>query len=136
MATIATATLNSLAGSLLGRTAYTAPATLYAAFIIGASDGVSGGTEAAGGNYSRTAVTNNTTNFPAPSGGVVTTGTNIVSPRSSAAWGAVNCLRFFDASTAGNLVAGGLLSPSVSVDATGITITVEAGSLTLTLSSP
>ena len=136
MPTVATATLNSLAGSLLGRTAYTAPATLHAAFFIGASDGVTGGTEATGGNYSRTAVANNTTNFPAPVSGVVTTGTAITGPRSSAAWGAVNCVRFYDASSGGNVVAGSLLTPSVSVDATGITITIEAGSLTLTVSSP
>lgn len=130
-----TATLNSLAGSLLGRTAYTAPATLYAALIIGASDGLTGGTEATGGSYARASVTNNTTNFPAPTTGVVTSATAITWPTSSAAWGTVNAVRLYDASTSGNLVAGALLTPSATVDATGITVSIPAGSLTLTLAN-
>jgi len=135
MPTIATATLNSLAGSLLGRTAYTAPATLYAAAFIGASDGITAGTEATGGSYARVAVTNNTTNFPAPTAGVVTLATPITFPTSTAAWGSVNCVRFYDAASGGNLIAGSLLSPAATVDATGITISIPASALTLTVSS-
>ena len=128
--TVSTTVLNVLASSYLGSGS---PATLYAAFFTGATDGLTGGTEAAGGNYSRTAVTNNTTNFPAASGGVVTLGVNFSGPRSSAAWGTVNCIRFYTASSGGTLVLGSLLTPTVTVDATGITITIEAGSLTFTV---
>lgn len=129
-----TATRNSLAGSLLGRTAYTAPATVYASLFIGASTALTGGTEATGGSYARVAVTNNTTNFPAPSGGVVTSGTAITWPTSTAAWGAVNAVRLYDAASGGNLIAGAILSPAATVDATGITVSIPAGQLTLTLS--
>ena len=129
-----TATRNALAGSLLGRSAYTAPATLHAALIVGASTALTGGTEATGGSYARVAVTNNTTNFPAPTAGVVTSANAITWPTSTAAWGAVNAVRLFDAASGGNLVAGAILSPSATVDATGITVSIPAGQLTLTLS--
>ncbi|MDF3056810.1 MAG: hypothetical protein K0R17_1025 [Rariglobus sp.] len=130
-----TATLNSLAGSLLGRTAYTAPATLYAALIIGAVDALTGGTEATGGSYARASVTNNTTNFPAPAAGVVTSATPLTWPTSTAAWGTVNAVRLYDAASGGNLIAGALLTPAATVDATGITVSIPAGNLTLTLAN-
>lgn len=137
--TIADAVLSAMAASYFGRVAAQGPATIYAAFIIGASGPLSGGAEASGGNYSRTAKTNNQTNFAAPtgSGGTLTVlnGTDIVGPRSSAAWGTVNCVRFYDASSGGNLLGGSMLSPSVSVDAAGITITIEAGQLSIVLAS-
>lgn len=132
---LATATLNSLAGSLLGRSAYTAPATLYAAAIVGATNALTDGTEATGGSYARVAVTNNTTNFPAPTNGIVTSAAPITWPTSTAAWGSVTAVRFFDAASGGNLVAGALLSPAVTVDASGITMSIAAGDLTLTLAN-
>lgn len=129
---LALATRNALAGSLLGRTAYTAPATLYAALIIGATDALTDGTEAAGGSYARVAVANNTTNFPAPTTGVVSSAVAVTWPTSSAAWGAVNCVRLYDAASGGNLVAGAMLTPAATVDATGITVSIPIGQLTLT----
>jgi hypothetical protein len=127
------ATRNALAGSLLGRTGYTAPATLHAALIIGASTGLAGGTEATGGSYARVAITNNTTNFPAPTTGVVSNASPITWPTSTAAWGSINCVRLFDAASGGNLIGGAILSPAATVDATGITVSIPAGQLTFTL---
>lgn len=126
-------TRNALAGSFLGRTAYTAPATLYAALIVGAVDALTGGAEAAGGSYARVAIVNNTANFPAPTTGVVASAAAVTWPTSSAAWGAVNAVRLYDASSGGNLVAGALLTPAATVDATGITVSIPIGQLTLTL---
>jgi hypothetical protein len=128
---LALATRNNLAGSFLGRTAYTAPATLYAALIVGAVDALTGGAEAAGGSYARVAVTNNTTNFSAPTGGVVSLLVPIVWPTSTAAWGSVNCVRLYDAASGGNLLAGAILSPAATVDATGITTSVPIMTLTI-----
>ena len=132
MSTVSTTVLNVLAASYLGTGS---PATLYARFFIGASTGLTGGTEATGGSYAAVAVTNNTVNFPAPTNGVITLDANIATPRSTAAWGTINCVRFYDAATGGYLRLGAMLSPTVSVDATGITITIEAGSLTFTVAS-
>ena len=137
--TISDTVLSALAAAYFGRVAAQGPVTLYAAFVIGATLPLSGGTEAAGGNYSRTAKTNNQTNFLPPTGSAgtltVTNGTDIVGPRSSAAWGTVNCVRFYDAASGGTLLGGAMLSPTVSVDASGITITIEAGQLSIVVSS-
>jgi hypothetical protein len=126
---------NALTGSLLGRTAYTAPATLYAGLIVGATDQLSGGAEVSGGSYARVEITNNTANFPTPSGGITTNANVITWPTSSAAWGSVNAVRLFDAASGGNLVGGALLDPAATVDATGITVSIAATQLSLTIFS-
>lgn len=137
--TIADAVLSALAAAFLGRVSYSGPATVYAAFFIGATGPLTGGAEAAGGNYSRIAKTNNQVNFLAPtgSGGTLTvvSGTDIVGPRSTAAWGAVNCVRLYDATSAGTLLAGAILPVTRTVDAAGITITIEAGSASFAVAS-
>lgn len=124
---------NSLTAAVLGRVSYQGPVTLYAALFIGASGALTGGTEATGGSYARVAVTNNQANFPAPVAGVTTNANAITFPTSSAAWGTVNCVRLYDASSGGNLVGGALITPSASVDATGITVSFPAGQLSLTI---
>ena len=124
---------NSLTGAVLGRTSYAGPATLYAALIVGASAALTGGTEVSGGAYARQAITNNTANFPAPSGGATSNANPIQYPTSTAAWGTVNAVRLYDASSGGNLVGGAMLSPAATVDATGITVTVPALALSLTI---
>lgn len=132
-ATINTAQLAAIAAALFGRVSYQGPATLYAALIVGATDGLTGGTEATGGSYARVAITNNQTNFPAAN---PTVNANVITwPTSSAAWGTVNAVRFFDASSGGTLIGGAPLTPAASVDAAGITVTVPAGSLALTVAS-
>jgi hypothetical protein len=138
--TISDTVLSALAAAYFGRVSAQGPATLYAAFFIGATGPLTGGTEASGGSYARVAITNDqVTGFDAPTGSggslVVTNKSDIVSPRSTAAWGTINAVRLYDAASGGNLVAGAMLSPSVTVDAAGITLTLEAGDLTFTLAS-
>ena len=138
--TVSDSVLSALAAAYSGRVSAQGPATLYAAFFIGASTPLSGGSEASGGNYSRIAITNDqVTGFNAPTGSggslVVTNKNDITGPRSSASWGTVNCVRLYDASSGGNLVAGAMLSPTVSVDAAGITIILEAGDVSFTIAS-
>ena len=143
--TIADAVLSALAAAYFGKVAAQGPATIYAAFIYDATGGLSGGTEvsSSGTNYSRTAIVNNQTNFAAPtgSGGTLTVlnGTDIVGPRSTAAWHAaghpINAVRFYDAATNGNLLGGAILNPTVTVDAAGITITLPAGQVSIALAS-
>src|SRR5579859_4367141 len=53
---------------LLGKTTYTAPATLYFALMLTSPDGSAGsGTEVSGGSYARVGVTNDATHFPGAS---------------------------------------------------------------------
>jgi len=75
--------------------AFTRPATVYlAAFVAGA--------EVTGNNYSRLAITNNNTNFPAASAGAKFLHTNQTMAAPSGSWGTLDEFRLYDASTAGN----------------------------------
>lgn len=144
--TIADSVLSAFAAAYFGRVAAQGPATLYVAFVYSASGPLTGGTEVStsGTNYSRKAVTNDqSTGFNAPTGSggtlTVTNKTDIVSPRSTAAWhtngNPVNCVRIYDAATGGNLLAGAILPVTRTVDAAGITITIEAGQASFAVAS-
>lgn len=89
---------------LLGRTTYTAPATVYVALYTTAPTDAGGGTEVSGGGYARKAVTNDATNWPAASGGSKANGTAIAFPEATANWGTVVAWGLFDASSDGNLL--------------------------------
>ncbi len=144
--TISDSVLSALSAAYFGRVAAQGPATLYVAFIYDATGPLTGGTEVStsGTNYSRKSVTNDqSTGFNAPTGSggtlTVTNKTDIVSPRSTAAWHTtghpINCVRIYDAATAGNLLAGAILPITRTVDAAGITITLEAGQASFAIAS-
>jgi len=63
----------------------------------------SGFTEPAVGAYARVQVGNNTSNFNVPSSGQLQNITAINFPESTAAWGTIGYIGFFDAPTGGNL---------------------------------
>lgn len=125
---------DKLLDHVFGNTAYSAPATIY----IGLSkadplDDGSGIDEPVGGNYSRVAVTNNTTNWPNSVAGAKSNGTAITFPTASAGWGV--CTHFFlytTASGAGNLLGHAQLTNSKTVDS-GDTLSFAIGELDLTL---
>jgi hypothetical protein len=140
-ATLATASLNRAAVAILGGGS---PATIYAALITGASNELTGGTEASGTSYARASITNSDTNFPAPTTGVVTLANAFSFPESGAAWSssaAFNCVRFYDAPTAGNLLAGSLIKDTAgstitfTVTGAGQTVTIPASGIVLTMTS-
>lgn len=95
------------------------------------------------GGYARISVTNNATNFPAPTGTNPTTSHLHVSfsfPASSAAWstGATALQSWFIADAAtlagGNILWSGALSPSTdAVNGAGITLSFAIDALTFTL---
>lgn len=68
---------NALLDHALGGGNYTRPATVYIALFTVAPSDAGGGTEVSGNNYSRAAVTNDATNFPAASGGAKSNGVAI-----------------------------------------------------------
>jgi hypothetical protein len=80
------------------------PATLYfALFTSPPNPDGTGGTEVVGFGYARKAMTNNNTNFPAPSGGQVSNGVAITFLAASGGdWGTVESVVVFDDATAGN----------------------------------
>lgn len=79
------------------------PATVYMALYSAAPTDASAGTELTGNGYARVAITNNTTNFPAASGGTKQNGTTITFPAATGAnWARATGWQLLDASTAGN----------------------------------
>lgn len=121
---------------LNGATDFTPPATWYAALLTAAPSDAGGGTEVTigSGSYARVAVTNNTTNFPAPASGPVTqaTGAPIDWGSATGSWGTITHIAFYDASTAGNLGVWGALSTSKTV-ASGDSFKVNTGNGTFTV---
>src|SRR5690242_9509514 len=106
---------NKILAKLLGATDFTPPATWYAAMMTANPTDAGGGTEATGGGYARVAVTNNTTNFPAPSSGSLSTGATIDWGTFSADLGTIVGVAFYDASSSGNLGPWAPLSTSRTV---------------------
>lgn len=93
-------------------TPWTIPSTWYLGLFTVAPTDSGGGTEVSGGSYARLAVTNNTTNFPAASGGspsLKANGAAFTFATPTADWGTVVAVGVFDASTAGNLIGWALL---------------------------
>lgn len=125
---------NKLLDHVWGATAYSAPATLYVALSTTtiADDGTNM-TEPSGGNYSRVAVTNNTTNWPNASGGAKSNGVAITFPTASASWGQVVDFAILDHPTnATNMLGYGTLTTPKTIDP-GDTASFAIGDLDITL---
>ncbi len=117
---------------LLGATDFTPPGTWYAALFTAAPTDAGGGTEVTGGSYGRIAVTNNTTNFPLPSGSAeVDSGADINFGTASASWGTVVAFALFDASSGGHMGVWGLLSVPTLIN-TGSSFKITTSNLIVT----
>ena len=116
---------------MLGGPDYARPATVYVALFTSAPDDTGGGTEVAGGSYARVAVTNNTTNWPAASGGVKSNGAPITFAQATAPWGTVGWWAIFDALSGGNMLIWGTVTTPRTV-ATGDVPSFAVGQLIVT----
>jgi hypothetical protein len=143
MAVISNATAISLIDALFQGTNYTAPTTLYIALLTTncvASDtgttltaATGTGVEVTGGNYSRQAVTSNSTNWPLQgSGGAVQNNSAIT--WSGVTWsGTVVGLAICTAATNGAITMFAPLTTSKTVSS-GDTFTISSGNLAASLS--
>ena len=122
---------NEVLDHVLGGGDYTRPATVYVALYTEAPTDAGGGTEVTGGSYARVAVTNNSTNFPAASGGAKSNGTEITFETATANWGTVVAFGILDASTSGNLLLWATLTANKTIDS-GDTAKFAAGDLDYT----
>lgn len=119
---------NAIVDAILGATGWTPPATVYLALYSTAPTGYgTGGTEFDSGTeagYARLAVTNDTTNFPSASSGQKTLGVSQTFATNSGgtAWANAVAFGIFDASTAGNLLGYGSMTPLACPAASAITI--------------
>ncbi len=123
---ISTYLANKWLDHLLNGTAYVPPANVHLGLFVS-------GVEVSGNNYSRKSVTANTTNFPAASSRSKSLQTAQQFADPSGAWGTVDEVRIFDASSGGNtLFSKALTTPrAIGVNNPGI---FAAGSLTFSVS--
>lgn len=129
---------NELLDHVLSASTYTPPATLYfglwtAALFDSATGSTTGEVSTSGTNYARAAVTNNTTNFAAASGGIKTNSTTISYSTASVSWGTVSYVGVTDAITGGNMLMWADLTTGKAI-ASGDTPSFSVGSLTFSLS--
>lgn len=123
---------NAVLAKVFNATAFPATPTVHIALYTAAPTDAGGGTEVSGNAYARVAVTANTTNFPAPSGGSIANGTAITFPQATpAGWGVVTTFGIFDAATSGNLLYWAALTASKTVDPLD-TVSFAIGALTIT----
>ncbi len=122
---------NKVLDHVFGATTYTPPATLYMAATTSAPTDSAGGTEPSGNNYSRLAVTNNTTNFPNASGGAKSNGTVFTWATASGSWGNIIGVDIYDASSGGNRL--GYSDVASTAIGANDALTIPAGDLDFTL---
>lgn len=102
-------------------------ATYHMALFTAMPTASTPGTEVSGGSYGRVAITNNTTSFPASTGGAnKANGVAFTFPTATAPWGECVGWGFFDASSGGTLRHFGPLSPAIDVG-TGVTVVFGVG---------
>lgn len=123
---------NDILKARFGGATPTQPATWYVALTTTTPTDSAAGTEVTGGSYARVAVTNNTTNFPAPTTGVVSNGTAITFPAPTANWGTVTHFELWDAASAGTRRYWGALTTSRTVNNGDSAPSFAVGALTVT----
>lgn len=116
---------------VLGGGDYTRPGTVYIALFTASPSDSGGGTECSGGSYARASVTNNGTNWPASSGGAKSNGTAINFTTATGSWGTVVAFGIFDASTSGNLLYWGDVTPNKAIGS-GDTASFAIGDIDIT----
>jgi hypothetical protein len=117
---------NKLVDHVFGGSAYTAPGTIYLALFTADPGDDDTGTELAGDNYSRKAVSFTVTGNAATNSGVVEF------DAATGSWGTITHVGLYDASTSGNLLAHAALTASKTIAATDV-FRVPAGDLDITL---
>jgi hypothetical protein len=132
---------NKVIDAIVRGQALAAPATMYMGLATDTCSDAGTGTEPSGNAYARVAVTSSLANWAgtqsagstvASSGTGGTTSNNgaIIWTASSGAWGNLQSVRWYDASTAGNSwICINLTSP-LNVSGTGFTVSFAAGQLT------
>jgi hypothetical protein len=118
---------------ILGGSDYSRLATVYLALFTAAPTETGGGTEVTGSGYTRLAITNNATNFPASSGGQKSNGIAFTfTPASGGSWGTVSHWAIMSASSGGLILFFGALNATKLINDTD-TLSFAIGQLNITL---
>jgi len=122
---------NLLLDSWFGAVALSVPGTWYVSLsTTSPTEAGLNFTEPVAGAYARVAVTNNATNFPAAVSGAKTNGTAITFPESTASWGTITHIGFYNQASGGALYFWEALPTSKAV-AANTTVYFSIGSLTI-----
>lgn len=122
---------NSTLDAWFGAVTLTPPAQWFCALSTTTpTEAGTGFTEPSGGAYARVAVTNNLTNFPSAAAGAKTNGTAITFPESTASWGTITHIGFYNQLTGGTLYFWEALPVSKAV-ASNVTVYFSVGALTI-----
>jgi hypothetical protein len=119
---------NSILNHILGGPDFTRPATVYLALYTTGQNDSGAGTEVSAADYTRLAITNNATNFPAAASGAKSNGTDFVFPEAVNAWGLIVAWTLLDAATAGNMLYWGDFTQTQTIGV-GSAAKVKAGDL-------
>ena len=113
---------------------FTKPTTLAIGLFTAAPSDTGGGTEVTGGSYARVALNPLDANWTGPTAGngQVSNNVAITFPTPSAGWGTITHFGIFDATTSGNLLIWGSLSPAVIVS-TSDTVSFQVAQLAFTV---
>ena len=112
---------------VFGGTAYTPPATVYAALFTTATSGTGSGTEVSGASYARQAMA-----FDAAVAGATDNTSAVEFPTATSSWGTITRTALYDALTGGNMLAESALTVS-KVVADGDVFRFQAGEFDITL---
>lgn len=117
---------------VFGKTAFTAPANIFAGLST-ADPGDDGSTlaEPSGNNYSRVSTAPADWNAATLGAGTLTNLNAVTFPVASGSWGTVTHLALFDASSGGNLLYKGALTPSQAIGNAN-QLVIAAGTLVVT----
>jgi hypothetical protein len=113
---------------IFGNGAYSAP-TVHVGLFTAAPSDAGGGTEVSGNSYARV---NASALFGAASGTAIANDGAITFPMATGSWGTITHFGVFDASTAGNLLVWGAVTPNKAVG-DGDTASFATGELDVTL---
>ena len=119
---------------ILGGSDYARLATVYLALYTAAPTEAGGGTEVTSSNgYTRLAITNNATNFPASSGGQKSNGIAFTfTPASGGSWGTVSHWAIMSAASGGSILFFGALNATKLINDTD-TLSFAIGQLNILL---
>jgi len=104
--------------------------SLYVALYTVAPTDSTPGTEVTGGSYARVAVPRTTSDWAAPSGGVVHPASAVTFPQATAPWGTVVGVAILDAVSGGNQLYWADLTTPKAID-TGDTASFASGAITV-----
>lgn len=125
---------NAMLNGVLGGSAFSLPGTVYIALstaVFSASATGSAMTEVSGSGYTRVAVTNNSTNWPAAASGSKSNGAVFTFPAASGSWGTITSMYIVDAASGGNVLYGSDLTATRTVNS-GDTASFASGAIIVT----